>query len=423
MYVLLLQRDSISSVDTHLKEVKRDSNGSYSSENPLKVTVLGDRWFNVDSFLSKTLASHLAEIDQVKVKCLFPEYSCSEREKRLATLNDVTIVEAKEQPGFDEPTDWLYFPPEDLKTDFVLGVGKVFGKIAQVFKEIHRCKDIYVTCTPLEEYAVLLEKKRILEKEIEPHRYPHKNDGLCQKADLVVAPGPKMHNELSRSLRFDEKDVFKLTPGVLSKFSDVKHASSDEQTDFRMLMFGGGDLNIFEQEGLNTALEAVAKLKDKSYRLLYFGAVDKIANHICKFGVSKHQVIIRSSPESEEDLKRLFCEADLAIMPSSEQGFGMMALAALSSGLPVLVHEDSGFGEALKEVQFGTQFTVGSEDAIDWAEAIKKIRRKERRIRLEEAVYLRSYYDAKYSWEEPCRDLFQRMLTMVTGMDFFLSFP
>ena len=422
MYVLLLQHaDAISRVDTLLKEVKRNSNGSYSSENPLKVTVLGDRWFNVDSFLSKTLASHMAEIDQIKVTCLVPENSCSEREKRSAAFDGVTIVEAKKQPGFDEPTDWLYFPPQDLKTDFVLGVGKVFGKIAQVFKELHRCKNIYITSTPLEEYAVLLEKKRILEKEIERHR----NFGRCQTADLVVAPGPKMHEELSASLRYHEKDVFKLTPGILSKFSDVKHAT-DKLANFRMLMFGGGDPDTFEQEGLNTALKAVEKLKDKSYHLLYVcaaeGKREQIANHICKFGVSKHQVIIRSSPESEEDLKRLFCEADLAIMPSSEQGFGMLALAALSSGLPVLVHKDSGFGEALKEVQFGTQSTVESEDANDWAKAIKRMRRKERRIRLQEAASLRSRYDAKYSWEEQCRDLVQMMLTMVTGMNFFCRF-
>jgi len=186
-------------------------------------------------------------------------------------------------------------------------------------------------------------------------------------------------------------------------------------------MFGGGDLDTFEQEGFDTALAALAELKDKSYHLLYVceaegsGNRDQIAKHVCQFGVSKYQVTIRSSPKSEEELKSWLCEADLAIMPSSEQGVGMMALAALSSGLPVLVHEDSGFGEALKEVQFGTQSTVESEDANDWAEAIKRIRRKERRIRLEEAAYLRSYYDAKYSWKEPCRDLVQMMLTMVTA--------
>ena len=429
MYVLLLQHTDtcISRVDTLLKELKKNSNGSYSSENPLKVTVLGDRGnFHVDSLLSRELASGIAKHNLVKVTYLVPENSCSEREKRSAALNGVTIVEAKKQPGFDDPTDWLYFPPQDLKTDIVLGLGKVFGKIAQVFKALHRCKNIYIACTPLEEYQVLLEKKRISEEAlIEHHRNFDKNFELCQTADLVVAPGPKMHEKLSAPLRYDKKDVFKLTPGILSKFSDVKHAT-DEQANFRMLMFGSGDPDAFEQEGLNTALAAVTKLKNKSYHLLYVcaaeGKREQIANHICKFGVSKHQVIIRSSPESEEDLKRLLCEADLAIMPSSKQGFGMMALAALSSGLPVLVHEDSGFGKALKEVPFGTLSTLESEDANDWAEAIKRIRRKERKIRLEEAASLRSHYDAKYSWEEQCRDLLEKMLTMVTGMDFFYLF-
>jgi len=410
-------------LSTISKILSEKNKGSYSSENPLKVTFLGDGWHFTGtdtSILSRELASYVAKLPLVIVTYLVPEDSCSEREKRSAALDGVTIVEAKKQPGFDEPTDCLYFPPQDLKTDIVVGAGTMFGKIAQVFKKLHQCQNILIASTPLEEYSILSEKKRILAKEIECGRNSIKNFGLCQKADLVVAPGPKMHEEVSASLRYHQKDVFKLTPGILSKFSDVKHAT-DEQANFRILMFGGGDPDTFEQEGLNTALAAVAKLKDKSYHLLYVceaegsGNRDQIAKHICQFGVAKHQVIIRSSPKSEEEFKSLFCEADLAIMPSSEQGFGMMALAALSSGLPVLVHEDSGFGEALKEVKFGTQSTVESEDANDWAEAIKRMRKKERRIRLEEAASLRSDYDAKYSWEEQCRDLVEIMLTMVTA--------
>jgi len=102
-------------------------------------------------------------------------------------------------------------------------------------------------------------------------------------------------------------------------------------------------------------------------------------------------------------------------MPSSEQGFGMMGLAALSSGLPVLVHEDSGFGETLKEVKYGTSSTMGSEDANVWAKAIKRMRKTEREIRLQEATLLRSYYDEKYSWEKQCGALVQKMLTMVSA--------
>jgi len=411
------------------EQVKKQFNiGRYSSDNPLKVTILGTRWswfeaplmtFPPDSLLfCQELALHLAKCPEVKVTFLVPENSCSKSEKMFAGWDGVTIVEAKKQPGFDDPADWFYFPPQDLTTDIVVGVGEKLGKIAQVFKEIHKCKDIYITSDPLQEHARLLEENRILEKKIAHHGKCSKNVGLSQKADLAVAPGPKMADNLSASLRCHEKDVFKLTPGVLSQFSDIKHATT-EQTKFRILIIGGGNPDNFEQEGLNTAAEAVAELKDKSYHLLFAGAAegehDQFAKKFSQCGVSKSRLTIRSIPKSREELKSLFCEVDLAIMPSSEQGFGMMGLAALSSGLPVLVHEDSGFGEALKEVKFGTSSVVDSDDANVWAKAIKRVRNTERKIRLQEAATLRSDYDEKYSWEEQCRALVQKMLTVVSA--------
>ena len=412
------------------EQVKTQCNfGSYSPENPLKVTVLGSNWgySHLDSsLLSLELAIQLAKLLQVKVSFLVPENLYSESDKRDAALDGVTIVEAKKQPGFGDPTDWLYFPPQSLTTDIVVGLGERLGRIAQVFKKLHCCKNVYITSDPLEEHARLLEEKRILEKKIACHENCNKNvNGLSQMADLAVAPGPKMSDNLSASLRRHKKDVFKLTPGILSKFSDVKHADA-EQAKFRILIFGGGNPDSFEQEGLNTAAEAVAELKDKSYHLLYAGAAEgedeQFAKKFCQYGVSKSQLTIRSPPKSGEELKSWFCEVDLAIMPSSEQGFGIMALAALSSGLPVLVHEDSGFGEAMKVVKFGTSSIVDSEDPKVWAKAIKRMQKTDRKTRLEEVASLRSNYDERYSWKRQCGALVQRMLTMVSGMNFCTAF-
>jgi len=414
------------------EQVKKQCNGSYSSANPLNITIVGTLWGRhfsllLNLFFAQECAIQLAKSPEVKVTFLVPENTCNESDKRDAARNGVTIVEAKEQPGFDDPLDWLYFPPQGLTTDCVIGLGERGGKIAQVFKQLHKCKNIFISSDPLDEHAVLLEEKRILEKRIEGFEnwYLHVNVGHSQMANLAVAPGPKMSGNLSASLRRHEKDVFKLTPGVLSQFSDIKHATTEE-TKFRILILGGGNPGNFEREGLNTAAKAVAGLKDKSYHILFAGAAEgeheQFAENFFQCGVSKGQLTIRSLPKSREELKNLFCEVDLAIMPSSEQGFGMIGLAALSSGLPVLVHEDSGFGEALKKVKFGTSSVVDSENAKVWAKAIKRVRATERKTRLQEAASLRSNYDEKYSWKEQCGALVQKMLTMVSGMNVFAAF-
>ena len=52
---------------------------------------------------------------------------------------------------------------------------------------------------------------------------------------------------------------------------------------------------------------------------------------------------MRSAKEREK-LAEQFYEADLVIMPSRTEGFGLAALEALSAGLPVLVNGNSGLG-------------------------------------------------------------------------------
>ena len=116
-----------------------------------------------------------------------------------------------------------------------------------------------------------------------------------------------------------------------------------------------------------------------------------------------------------EQLAEEFCQADLVIMPSRTEGFGLAALEALSAGLPVLVSCNSGIGKALKEVPCGSNCVVNNEDPVKWAEAIKAVCRKERKVRLKEAVLLRQTYAETYQWEEQCTTLVEKMLEMIKG--------
>ena len=119
-------------------------------------------------------------------------------------------------------------------------------------------------------------------------------------------------------------------------------------------------------------------------------------------GIDRSQRTVRCFNESREQLARLFCEVDLVIMPSRTEGFGLASLEALSAGLPVLTSEDSGLGEALKKVSFALSCVVQSEDPKDWANAIKAVRGKGRKLRLREAKVLQGEYSGICSWQDNC---------------------
>ena len=232
---------------------------------------------------------------------------------------------------------------------------------------------------------------------------------LCEKADQVVAVGPKLAEAFSGYLRAcgKDQDVLNLTPGIFSEFSDVKQATEERKT-FSVLVFGRGDNEDFQLKGYDIAARAIAELKDEPepYKLLFVGAPsgeeEKVKDLLLQQGIDRSQLTVRCFNESREQLTRLFCEVGLVIMLSRTGGFGLAALEALSAGLPVLASENSGLGEALKKVPFALSCVVQSEDPKDWANAIKAVCGKDRKLRLKEAKVLQEEYAGICSWQDHC---------------------
>ena len=402
-------------------------NGTYSSTNKLKCTILAPRYyFSNGACFIRELAKQLAKFKQVQVSVLVSEDTCyNEYEERKAKEIGVTIVKAKKQPGFFDSIEWLNYPPADLKTDIVIGVGEQLGKVAQNWKMQYQCKSIQFACGNDWErvYHDTITGNGYLEGATVRHIKRFR--GLSLSADIPVAVGPKTADKLTASLRSKGKQVFSFTPGIISQFSSLTHATKDG-TNFRVLFVGGSNPENFQEDGLELAAKTMAELNDKSYHLICVGAgketQQQCANFFHQSGVPKRQFEMRNLPQTDEEWKDLFGEVDLAIMPSGDEEFGWDALLALSAGLPVLVHEESGFGKALKVVEFGQAAIVDSDDPKEWASRIKKVKETDRKTRLEQAALLRSKYDEKYSWAKQCGALVAMMCMMASGTEFYFIF-
>ena len=82
----------------------------------------------------------------------------------------------------------------------------------------------------------------------------------------------------------------------------------------------------------------------------------------------------------------------------------------------MLVSGNSGLGEALKKVSFGSNCVIESENPKDWASVIKAVRQKDREMRLDECKTLRKKYAKKHNWQDHCNRLVERMLTISGGI-------
>ena len=385
------------------------------SRKVIRVTVLASEWGSSKGGLStinRELAFQLAKCPEVETTFFLPQ--CSQEDKKLALKNNVKIVEATPLPGFEQ-LHWLCFPPEDLQIDIIVGHGVKLGKQAQIIKRSKRCKWVQVVHTDPEELGMFKNYSDPISKGEEKHKTEVE---LCEMADHVVGVGPKLSEAFRSYLRSCQKDgnVLDFTPGVFEEFAAVTQVPCERQQR-SVLVFGRGDVEDFELKGFDIAGKAVAELEDT--RLVFVGAPDgkheEIANRLVGCGVPARHLRVRGFVQDRESLKGLFKEVDLVVMPSRTEGFGLTGLEALSAGLPVLVSSNSGFGEALRSVNFGSSVLVHSYDPAEWTSAIKNAWAKDRTNRLEEAKLLRDSYGEKYDWTKQTKDLIDKLIHWVHG--------
>jgi len=384
-----------------------------NSSRKLKVTLLSSEWGSSKGGLStinRELAIQLAKDDTVEVCMYLPAFN--DKDKKEADKFRVRLLKAEEKPGYD-PIDWLASVPSDHQMNIVIGHGIHLGRQVSHIKETHpECKWFQVVHTDPEELAMFKTYADPSAKGGKKHETEVK---LCQKADQVVAVGPKLADTCSHYCGM--RKVLVLTPGIFSEFADINQAT-EERRVFHVLVFGRADSEDFQLKGYDIAAQAVTELKDEkeAFRLVFVGAPegeeDQVKEMFLKGNTLRGQLVVRRAKEREQ-LAQEFYGADLVIMPSRAEGFGLTALEALSAGLPVLVSANSGIGQALQELTLGKNVVLDSEDPATWAKEIKAVRNKSKKLRLEEAIELREEYGKKYQWEGQCRILVERMHEIV----------
>ena len=392
----------------------------------LHVTLLGGEWSSSAGGLStinRELAIHLSNHSAVKVSLLVPEGACNTEEIREADGYGITIVEAKERAAYDR-LDWLSIPPQDHFMDIVVGHGVKLGRQVQFIRDsaqFPNCKWVQVVHTAPED----LSRYKCYSDPISKGETKHESEvELCKLADLVVPVGPRLKEAyISYLQRYKtDQDVLSITPGLFQReFGDlVAKQDPNEDGEFKVLLFGRGDDEDFELKGYNIAAKAFTdqQLKSKRYHLIFVGAPEgkqeEVRDKLLQGGIADAQLTVRKFIQSRDRLKDLLCEADLAIMPSKSEGFGLVALEALSAGLPILVGSSSGFAGALENVPHGNACIVNSDEPAEWAKEIDAVRTRHG-MRLQEIESVRASYGKIYSWKEQCETFVNRMRGLGRG--------
>ena len=375
-----------------------------------------DRVWNTTT--NRLLALILARDARLRFRGFVPKdtYRRTELESNIELLEDENIQG-------NLPSELLNFPPDSVNMDYLImhSFTPELQEQAEKICKAKKCKWIHVVHTIWAEVVKFFDAMGIpiARKAEEEHQ---KQIELCEKADIVVTIGPKVAEAYRLALRSSGKDtnVISLTPGIFPELQQngnrVQNIHENHDT-FCVLIDAAYSAGYFNAKGCDIAIEAISSLQDLSFRLLFVprpgSDSEDLQRRLQAKSLDRNQFMLKSCVGTSAHWAKCIAdaEADVVIMPSRFEGFGLSGLYAISANVPVLVSSNSGLGMALKMLPFGAKHVVESDDPQVWADKIKEIRAKGPIICALEAEQLRNEYMHTFNWEDQCNKLVEKMIT------------
>ncbi|MDD4990110.1 MAG: glycosyltransferase family 4 protein [Candidatus Pacebacteria bacterium] len=174
-----------------------------------------------------------------------------------------------------------------------------------------------------------------------------------EKADVVVAVSNYTKNKIIENYGIDgskikvvhnaiDPECFNQTLQTPNQLLDLKSAGK------KIVLFVG---RITLQKGPDYFLKAAKKVLAYNFNIIFIvaGSGDmerQIIEETANLGIADK--FLFAGFLQGEDLKKVYTAADLFVMPSVSEPFGLTALESVSFGTPVLVSKQSGVSEVIK---------------------------------------------------------------------------
>jgi D-inositol-3-phosphate glycosyltransferase len=184
-------------------------------------------------------------------------------------------------------------------------------------------------------------------------------------ADCIVAATPAEKAQLNWLYQADMSKVVVIPPGVdLTRFTPIPADEAKDQVGIpcgdKNIMFAG---RIEPLKGIDTLIQAMALIKKRHPEVIENTCVaiiggdpwtDSPDDEMSRLQVllqelDIHDIVVFLGAKNQEVLPNYYAAAEMVIMPSHYESFGMVALEAMAMGRPVIASEVGGLAYLVQD--------------------------------------------------------------------------
>lgn len=237
-------------------------------------------------------------------------------------------------------------------------------------------------------FHTLARVKAVADPASEPELRARHEAEIVRCSDLILASTGDESRQLAALYGADPDRIELVPPGVdHSVFSPGSRAAARHAlgiTADKVLLFAG---RIQPLKGLDLAVRALAELDDPSVMLLVVGGpsgpdgpdeLARVRALVEDLAVGPQVRFLRPRPHAE--LAQCYRAADLCVVPSRSESFGLVALEAAACGVPVVAAAVGGLRSLVMDGRTGV--LVDERDPVAWAAPISALLADPARARL-----------------------------------------
>jgi glycosyltransferase involved in cell wall biosynthesis len=174
-------------------------------------------------------------------------------------------------------------------------------------------------------------------------------ESAFREADTIIAISHYTKGILERHYGVPEKKIIVVHNGVnLCSIQPLTPVLTEYKLRGMKIVFYNGRITI--QKGVDYFVRAARKVVDVYPNVIFvisgWGDMEhEIMRMVGALGLSEH--VIFAGALWDEERNRMYQSADLLVMPSVSEPFGLVPLEAIQHGTPVLISKQSGVAEVL----------------------------------------------------------------------------
>ncbi|XP_077870383.1 uncharacterized protein LOC144363933 [Saccoglossus kowalevskii] len=235
-----------------------------------------------------------------------------------------------------------------------------------------------------------------------PQRVQEKESNLFEAAVhnqlevVIFSVGPRMYGHFENKFRAHEDNYTHhiFLPKPDEALFQLQIHKPNEGGKQQVIIFGR-ILGVEKLKGIDTIVKAMGEVSDSFYNIqgkvpafiilgVPEGQHDEVDKGVKSFNDKYRYLDVKLYPYgTQAKIRTHLQQSHLCIMPSRSEPFGLVGLEAIAAGIPVLVTENSGLADFLKEefadyansviVKVGKNDVGFDEDVNAWSKAISDI--------------------------------------------------